>query len=439
MVVAVLATWSAYTAMVLYSHAYSPATLFVFGTVYAVSFAVLYRDRNDLLSPRPAFVLVTFVSFLLVLPLSLERLIESAPLKDACLWRSLVVVEVAMIGFLAGTLPGVTARAPLYRLYIAKRPQIRASALAFVIVAGVVVGAAILRKLFHLGEAGLQPSIPYAGYLQYMLFDGVVLICAWFLASSLNRRNSLFLLLGLSLMLALAFTQAMLGWRGGIIQMIVIIGTVLWYQRVIPGRGTSALIWVVVLVLFAGTLMQYGNEVRQARLGGEEAYAESGGDFISNVIDRSQGLTRLGEVVEYVDRLTLTNGFMVRDLAAQGITATQFADREFYGVEMGQSHSVGTSGPGGPLLSAGLLGVASAYALLGFLCASVHRSLVSRSNLSANCVSAGFYAYLVYSLFPMMSGNFGANALKTLFAAAFLSYGLSRLTTRLSSPRKAER
>ena len=430
MVATLIVVWFLFSSFLLLSGNYSLTAFLCYLVLCLFLFSILYFDRGDILSPRPAFALIVFISFMLPIPMFLTGLIETLPISDDGLVKILIIIIVAVLAFTFGSLRPVAGSVRFYRLFLVGGQQIKASIPLYVFIAMVMILAAVLRKLLHLGEAGIQPSIPFAGYIQYLLFDGIVLLAAWFLAAGLRHGGRFYLVAGLSLMLTVAVTQALLGWRSGIIQVIIISSVVFWYQQATPERKSASIMWLGALILLSGSLMQFGNEIRQARLGGKEDYAKSKYELVSNIINRSQGLTRLNELVMHVGELTFTNGFKIRELRAKDLTATQYIDRELYGVEVGQSHSVGTSGPGGPYLSMGLLGVAGAYLFLGVLYTNIYWAMVSPVNRDTNCLAIGLYASFINILFPMLSGNFGANALKTLFALCILAFGLKVLITR---------
>ncbi len=121
--------------------------------------------------------------------------------------------------------------------------------------------------------------------------------------------------------------------------------------------------WLLVLIVLSSTVMQAGNSIRAERLGGESTYARNATEFVSTTLTRSQGTTRLAEVIQHFGPLSLTNNLFIATLAARGLSATQYIDRTIYGVEIGQSHSVGTSGPGGVYVGLGLAGVFFSYLL----------------------------------------------------------------------------
>lgn len=70
-------------------------------------------------------------------------------------------------------------------------------------------------------------------------------------------------------------------------------------------------------------------------------------------------------IVNDIGPLTLTNNFKNFDLASQGLITTAYIDIKLHVVLPNQSHSMGTSGPGGLYVGMGLLGVLCAYFLLG--------------------------------------------------------------------------
>jgi len=286
---------------------------------------------------------------------------------------------------------------------------------AYALLTGMVIVAGAIRIRFHLGEAGIQPILPYAGYFQYTLFDGTLLFCGWFLAQSL-RQGGLYVLLGLSLLVMMAIVQALLGWRGGIAQIGWIMIGIFWYQVPIRGKTKYSLAWLLTLPLVAGSIVEFGNAVRSEHLGGEKIFATSTSDMIEKIAYRSQGTTRLAVVADKFGPLTVFNGFLIRDIYAEGLTITSYIDRRFYAVEAKQSHSVGTSGPGGPYVAMGLFGVAVAYMMLGAIYRSVYDCVVDSEGSSGNLVATVLYCYLMLMLSTLLSENFDIAFVKNMTA-----------------------
>jgi hypothetical protein len=418
------ALW-ALASVVLLTLANANASFITVYICYLIFGAVLLGAcRKDLLAPPGLFTLAGLFAFGLSLPLIYRgnRYLETSDytsfvVTDESLFKVLVIVIVAQAAFVLGYYLNLLRFVPVRRLLMAAPTTRRASVANYLLVAALVVVAGALRIKLHLGEAGVQPTVEYAGYLQYSLFDGVLLFCGWYLAQGL-RQSRLYVLLGLSLLVMMAVAQALLGWRGGIAQVGWIMIGLFWYQVPVRGRKVYSLVWLLVLPLVAGSIVEIGNTIRSERLGGEKVFAASTAELIEKIAYRSQGTTRLALVAEKFGPLTLFNNFLIRDIHAEGLTTTTYVDRKFYGVATRQSHSVGTSGPGGPYVAMGLFGVMIAYLLLGGLFKCIYSCVVDDEAGSANIVATVLYCYLIFLLSSLLSENFDIAFIKNMIAVS---------------------
>ena len=199
---------------------------------------------------------------------------------------------------------------------------------------------------------------------------------------------------------------------------------IFWYQMPAGEKKPYSFIWLMVLPLVAGSIVQFGNAVRAERLGGEKEFAASTGDMIEKIAYRSQGTTRLAVVAEKLGPLTLFNDFLIVDLAEEGLTTTTYVDRKYYAVGVRQSHSVGTSGPGGPYVGMGLFGVLIAYMLLGAFYRAVYGCVVDSDARYGNIVGTVLYSYLTFILSALLSENFGIAFIKNMIAVFALVVAL---------------
>jgi hypothetical protein len=397
---------------------------------------LLTACRRDVLAPPGLFTLTGLFAFGLSLPLIYRgnRYIETSDYRsflvtDESLSKALVIVCVAQAAFVVGYYLNLLRFVPINRALRTAPTTRRASVTSYLLLTTLVIIAGAFRVKFHLGEAGTQPTLPYAGYYQYALLDGTLLCCGWFLAQSL-RQSGPYVLLGLALLVMMAIAQALLGWRGGIAQVGWMMIGIFWYQMPSSGRKARSLVWLLILPLVAGSIVQFGNAVRSERLGGEKIFATSTSDMIEKIAYRSQGTTRLAVVADRFGPLTLFNNFLIRDIYAEGLTITTYVDRNFYAVAAKQSHSVGTSGPGGPYVGMGLFGVIIAYMSLGAIYRSVYNCVIESDGRFGNIVATVLYSYLIFSLSALLSENFDIAFLKNMVAVSVFIFILKILINK---------
>ncbi len=411
-----LGLWVFYSAYLLISSGSSSALLYFYLIYLSFGIITVFLCRDDILAPPSIFTLIGFLSFGSSIPLISAGELPQFQIADSTLVKVLTVFLAANVAFIVGYLLPLYKAVPTRWVVGKKRFARRVSVTSFLILVAALVGAGAIRLHFHLGEAGVQPSVAYAGYLQYLLFNGVLLMCLWFLAQGLVQGR-IYLLLGLSLLLGVALTQALLGWRGAIFHMLILAFIIFWYQKKLHHRQKiHSFGWLILIVIMTGSLVQLGNAVRSQTAGGEKGYAATKEEFVEKIATRAQGTTRLAAVVEYFGPISFTNNFLITDLFAKEMSTTAYIDQKVYGVEPHQSHSVGTSGPGGPYTAMGVLGVLISYGLLGGFYRSAYGNLFFKKKASGNIVAIVFYAVLISSLFGILAENFGLSIIK-LFAA----------------------
>jgi hypothetical protein len=399
-----------------------PAFIALYTCYLLLGAAALVRARKDLLSPTGLITFIFFQSFGLSIPLlaaSTGRPTSDILIDDRTLVSVMTIVLVAYAAFAAGAEINANRVLRIDRTLRRGGVSRRVSVLSFVLLGAVVLGAGAVRIAFHLGEAGIQPTIPYSGYFQYVLFDGVKLACLWYLAQGL-RQGAAYSFLGLLLLVGIAWTQVLLGWRGGIVHVLIVVFIVFWYHLLVVRKtSVTLLVWAVAVAMLIPVFVQAGNAVRASRLGGEQEYAVSASDFLDKVLMRGQGTTRLAAVVQLVGPLTWTNDFKIRELQKQGLSTTEYVDQQYFLVDPTASNSFGTSGPGGVYLAMGIFGVISAYGLLGMLYRVAYEYM--RSSIGRNPLAVAWYATMAHALFGAASENLNLGTAKLLLSlTAFL-------------------
>ncbi len=386
--------------------------------------AVLALNSKDILSPRSFIIVGTFYSFGLNIPFfSGTELIEDLMISDKTLSDILIIVIVVQLSFLLGSFVPLNKQLPLRKLTGNHLRGRKVSYRWAITIAGIVLFAALFRITFSLGQAGKQPTIPFAGYLQFIFYDGVLVGCLWFLAQSL-RQKRIFIFVALGLLVSVALTQALLGWRGGIFHILVVSGSVFWYQfKTKRSDKTFSLAWLAIPILLAGSLIEVGNKVRAKNLGGEAEYGTTISGFVTRIAMRSQGTSRLAGVVDHFEGLSLTNSFKIFYLMKTRQTTTTYIDRVVHGVDLRvQSHSVGTSGPGGPYTGMGLLGVFLAYLILGCIYQAVYKEMFRPGKYNNNVMVIVYYSMLLYIMLQFTSENLNVLIVKKMIAATAMVY-----------------
>ncbi len=214
---AALAAWAAwcfFSISILVAHGSGSELVLWYLCYLALEAVSLWISRNDTLAPGGAFTVVLFSAFGLNIPLFAAGYVPLIRIPDATLARCVVVVIVTHCAFLIG------AYLPIGKGWLRwiagnRSASRRASLLMFLVLAGLQFASAALRIRFSLGEAGVQPVIPFAGYIQFVLYNGNLVLAVWFLTRGI-AQSWIHTILGLALLLGISIAPGdagMAGWH----------------------------------------------------------------------------------------------------------------------------------------------------------------------------------------------------------------------------------
>ena len=412
--------WSVLSCILLVSSESSIPLLCAYELYCVLVTVILVLARKDIFSPPAIFSIIAFVTFGANIPLIASGYFHGLSISDASirignatLTKVMIVLLCSKVAFMCGYVTRLHKLIPTHWIVRCSRPCREAGYLLFVILGIWVITAGLTRMHFHLGEAGIQSGIPLTGLIQYTLYEGTLILCLWFLAQGLVK-GKLFMLLALLLLFGMAVIQALQGWRGSIIQVFVTALVPFWYQKEMYHKHkVQSVIWLLVLVVFMSSLIQLGQAVRVQRLGAQKLTEEN---LVDLILLRSQGTTRLAAVVDHFGHLSMTNNWLIFKLISEGLTTTQYIDRKLYHIAAKRSHSVGTSGPGGPYTAMGLLGVLACYGLLGAFYRSCYNNISRNGSGFPKPWGIVLYSLLVYLLIITLSENFNVGTAKQLIA-----------------------
>jgi len=425
----------------------SDIKLIIWYSIYIIiSTVILAYSRRDIFHPASLFTILCFQAFALSIPfVSNQGFQFLGRINDGTLTKVVQVLLVTKLGFVAGSYISLSKYIPLHRVVAVGKRSIKVTSFHVFMGMLIVLGAGIIRIKFHLGEAGVQPTIRYAGIFQYALYQGVLVMGCWVLAQGL-RQSSKFTLIGLILLVGVAAVQVKLGWRGGIVNVAILIGFIFWHTSLLYARKSATvaslnkktkkrsrslkqqrknpkiIVWLIILAVLVPVFIKKANRIRADKLGGAHEFSEGVSGFVEKFLTRAQGTTRLAVVVAMKSQLTLTNDFFIITLAKQGVSTTEYVDTKVYGIKKSQSHSIGTSGPGGPYVAAGILGVFLAYMLLGLWCRGVYDVMRRKSDNFP--LSIVWYAFVSHALFGVLAENFNVTTIKLLFSISVFVFSI---------------
>jgi hypothetical protein len=379
--------------------------------------------RQNLLHPACLFVYVSLLGFGLNIPLFCINYFPGAQYEDSVMAGVSCIVLTSTAATIAGSLllPRFSIAPGFLRLNTT-HPE--SSYLGYILCLAWLTLCGLIRMKFHLGEPGVQPNLPFAGVLQFAFYEGAIIVALWYLSRSL-QSSIIHILLGLSLLAGIALIQSLLGWRGGIFAMLMAgVGIFILQDASVKTRSP---VWLAALA------------VRASKLGGEAEYAKTEEGFLTRVLYRGQGTSRLAEIVKFYGEVTATNNSTYKELAEKNTSAREYIDRELYGIDKSQSHSIGTSGPGGPYVNFGLVGVFLSYLFLGLVFKFIY-NLIWLSNVN-NPIAKIIYSYLILTAVQTQSENYGLLQIKGIFAITTLGFAFNYLINSISrepSNRKAD-
>lgn len=391
--------------------------------IYMMVIAILCRD--NILQPAGVAMLVGFLAFGNNIPLFANGMIgEYRPIDSRIIIRVLNVFLLSQLAFAFGTLLKLDSRfSPTRFLLHSKFKQKPVTAIQLIMLILFVVVAGVFRVVFHIGAAKEWASIPYSGLFHYALLDGLLVVLLWYLAGALKQKSLAYTLIAGIPLLLLVITQALLGWRGMIFRVMICVVIVFWFQkRLYQNERVRSFAWLVLLGGIGFFTIQLGHETRSQKTGSDSDFSKSVSGFVEKVQLRSQGTTRLAEVLNRFDDNVLTNNWFFMDLAKYNETATNYVDRVVYGVKGHQKHSVGCSGPGSVYVCAGLLGVGFVYFLWGVFFANIYEQIGFDENVSPNFIAIALYASLIDILVYTTSENFSVGVLKKLLCVLAVIY-----------------
>ena len=414
--------WGIYASMLILET--NNLRLLVLYNVYiAYLIVVAIYCRENLLQPIGLSMLIGFLSFGNNIPLFTRGMIGNRyPLDAGLMANTLIVFLVSQFAFALGALFYAGRLSPSRVLFKSKYVPTRVGAMRLIALTAFVVVAGLFRIKFNIGAAKAVSSFPFSGYFHYALLDGLLFVCLWHLARALKGSIAL-TMFALVPLLGLAFTQAMLGWRGMIFRVAVCVVTIFWFQKQLyRGDRVRSFGWLALLMVLGFSSIELGQNNRADAMKSRQEFALSPGEFLEKVQTRAQGTTRLANVIEHFGPLTFTNDWRFIRMLERGETASAYVDEAVYGIGAGRKHSIGCSGPGGIYVYAGMTGVGLVFLLWGAFFNDVFTQIGFDEKRESNILAIAYYAILVNALLGTNSENFDFQVVKKLLLVTALVF-----------------
>ena len=409
--------------------------LSVFSVLVTLLLSVLFKTRRSPFSPKFIISFWFLVSYVFPLAFLINQVESNYLLGDksmysnvAILTESMIVVLIAYVGVLLATNIRLKKTFVLWKKTINRISKGSLNYLIIIICFVWFVLSYFLRKEYQLGVAGSQPIITsYAGVLQYLLFNGNIVILSYlFIYCFKNKKKYLFPVLLVAF--TLIASQALLGWRGDVIKILLLLVSLFYFVKIsmkkinnkLTTRKKSIKIskkYVYISLILIPLMINMGDLNRSEKIG--RGFQETSIlKYLTKFMLRGQGLTRLIYVVNEEDSsFSLTNNFFF--LKLEDMSSINYIDRKLYNIDPKYSNSTGGGGIGNSYLSMGLLGVFFTYFMIALVYHVFYNRLI---NMGLNPFLVVCYGQMMMLLPNYIMENTGLFMLKEFLVIILLSY-----------------
>lgn len=364
---------------------------------------------------HPAFIISLFFAIGILFPSVLdfyfpflERL-EYFNVNEETKEEAIVVGIIGLIGALSGIL---LSRKTLFNILIKGRTLIKIKKNHYFIISLAAMFAGILRYKYQLGMAGFKPSIPFAGFAQFLLYDSFLAITSIFFIDLIkNFKWSKFYWLAIIVSI-LTITQTIFGWKSTLIANIIVFSTSFFIFKLNMEKVRFPLIAIILALLFVPFLFNKGNEQRN--------YTEiKDSNLIEDILIRQQGYTRLCKVVSSMtNSYTISNDFYIYEISKSGLSISSFTDQKIFGIKSWQQTSIGSSGIGALYLSGGFIFVFFGYFILMVILNLIY-NLIHNGNNPILFIS--IYSQLVLLTNSFITENYNLYMFKLILVVLVLT------------------
>lgn len=382
----------------------------VYSAACAAAIFTVVITRRDVLSPACIGSCIYIITFLVPVPFFLVTgEIQVEYLSPQELTTSIIVSFAAYCCYLLGCRLSILTRGAVGKVIHTHAPFRPVTQGQFLFILAWSLGGSFLRLWTGVGFAGMQSPFQVgqlAGVIEYTFENGTLFLIAIFAYRAISRELiylfEVYVLAGI-----LTVTQLIQGWKGAILGVLIMLFSVIWYQRQHPGVKDRSLFWALILLVLIPVTMALGNQLRTQRIYNQtQEYSESGMEFTIKLIMRLDGNNRLTKVINHETAggdLSATNGFKIVTLMKDGASARQYADANVHLIDPNQAHSVGASGPGGAYIGMGLAGVVLGYIFIGSLYGGVY---VAMRRAVEPSIGLALYIIMIDDLLRLYMGNF---------------------------------
>jgi len=411
-------------------------------TLYIViTFYVLRFTRVDIFSPLMIFIFFSWLGFGLKLPLLSVFPNYAFFIKGYhynFLYNNSTIVlafGIFLVGYISFIIGFHTIKRGV-KFKVSERP---AHPFGLVILSAfLIVFSFYVRNQYHIGMAGLRPSIDYAGYIYYLMVYGTAIVVSLVFYSALVRNSIFYTIVGFILFGAVASLEFLLGWKGGAVHQIFPILMIYYYVTRYRLRDINTNIRrsmvVMVLLLVLSTLVLYPiiEQYRYSVIN----FGQTNIKFLSKPIDLNvfKSLNSMISRVSGLDNLTAAVAYFYQDLTECLTNQFFFLHLKNLGISVGRFYTSYVLGVNPEIVTAnaatiwgilyilgGVIAVFIGLFFAGMFSKMVYLTLLVNIRTDGRWIV--FYAVLITNVFqPLVFEGGVSGPLKGLLAAVVI-YG----------------
>jgi len=369
-------------------------TPFLYAIYILITLYILRFAKDDIFSPLTFFILFSFLGFGLKLPLlSLfpERAFFVNPFYNPFFSYDVSTITLAFAVFLAGYVAFVAGFKVVKRGIKLEVSERSSHPFLLVVLSAVLIATSFyFRSRFLLGIPGSNVAlIEHAGYIYYPLLYGAIIAPSLVFYAALTKGSIFYTIIGLVLFGGSALLEMLLGWKGGVIRVALIMLIIYYYVSRYRKRRMNPQVkhWVsgVILLMIVGTVILYpvvfqyrhtilipSSEVNMVAFG--DIIKTSGLNVLqtlNSLIRRFSGLDNLIAMVAYFQQgmwghIASPPSFF-SNLFGIGISPEQFYTWQVLGISSNIVTTNAPTGWGALYIYGGVIGVAIGMSFIGML------------------------------------------------------------------------
>lgn len=421
--------------------------IYIFITLYVLRFT-----KVDIFSPLMFFILFSFLGFGFALPYLAnfpDQYFFINPFYKYNFKYDNHTIALAFMIFLLGYISFIFGFNVLKRgikIKIIERSTHPFGLIVFSLI--LIIASFFFRSRYNVGVPGYYTaSISHAGYIYYPLMYGATLSMALVLYSALIKNSTFYTTIGLFLFILEPLLQALLGWKGTFVQVIIMISLIYYYvsrcshQPISRNIKLSIVIIILILIILLFLLYPVVTYYRSVVLiGGGQAnlqnfitiFKESADtsnfsflEFLSKLQSRFTGINNLLPIVAYFQQNigeTIKTPSFFLNLLNIDINPEQFYTWFVLGVNPKIVTTNAPTGWGALYIYGGVIGVIIGMFIFGVISKFLYLTFLKNLNRDRRWIV--FYTIFICNIFlPVVFSGTIINYCRKNLLALIVMYG----------------